>query len=484
MGNCGGRVGMYDTDEETSDDELDLQEARVVMMGASFAGKSTLLAQMRCLYKNGFSQQQREEHAPIVHAVVMDAALSLVDHLKHEAGPGLVDWETVYGAKSAAAKVHLASFEAAREACSEAERTHRTWTVEQAAHFQALWGERCVKDAFKQHWDGHHVFGSAAYFFARVSQLAQDDWVPTEDECVRTSDPAARGKGYTAALMLSPVGKATPSRALDFPVEDPPAIGDADDAGGDDAAAAASAAEGGGEDGDDAGGCENSKEAEAAPATAVAATPERSRPNIRTARSGEFLRRGSWGGQVPGLAMVLGNREGGKTKVRVTEVETPTCGTAAFEDPTWVTDALPGDGSVAALIYVVDVGAFSSTTGDGVSSVQHALDAFDKIMEHADLGGVTIFVWLNKRDLFERQYIQSSFPRFFKRYHPKSHGASTPHGTMKGNPNEALEFLRNEFVFTSGRSKDSELMHTYTVSAFNRDQVKAVVNSAARYINA
>ena len=62
--------------------------------------------------------------------------------------------------------------------------------------------------------------------------------------------------------------------------------------------------------------------------------------------------------------------------------------------------------------------------------------------------------------------------------------ASTPHGTMKGNPNEALEFLRNEFVFTSGRSKESELMHTYTVSAFNQDQVKAVINSAARFINA
>ena len=55
---------------------------------------------------------------------------------------------------------------------------------------------------------------------------------------------------------------------------------------------------------------------------------------------------------------------------------------------------------------------------------------------------------------------------------------------MKGNPNEALEFLRNEFVFTSGRPKESDLIHTYVVSAFNRDQVKAVVNSAARYIHA
>ena len=119
-----------------------------------------------------------------------------------------------------------------------------------------------------------------------------------------------------------------------------------------------------------------------------------------------------------------------------------------------------------------------------MSSVQHALDAFDKIVEHADLDGVTVFVWLNKRDLFERRYIQSSFPRFFKRYHPKSKGASTPHGTAKGNPNEALEFLRNEFVFTSGRPKESDLIHTYVVSAFNRDQVKAVVNSAARYIHA
>ena len=38
-----------------------------------------------------------------------------------------------------------------------------------------------------------------------------------------------------------------------------------------------------------------------------------------------------------------------------------------------------------------------------------------------------IVLFLNKRDLFEHRYIQSSFPRFFKRYHPKSKGASTPH---------------------------------------------------------
>ena len=55
---------------------------------------------------------------------------------------------------------------------------------------------------------------------------------------------------------------------------------------------------------------------------------------------------------------------------------------------------------------------------------------------------------------------------------------------MVGGGAGPLEFLRNEFVFTSGRSKESELMHTYVVSAFNRDQVKAVVNSAARYIHA
>ena len=40
-----------------------------------------------------------------------------------------------------------------------------------------------------------------------------------------------------------------------------------------------------------------------------------------------------------------------------------------------------------------------------MSSVQHALDAFDKIVEHADLDGVTVFVWLNKRDLFERMHV-------------------------------------------------------------------------------
>ena len=57
-----------------------MEEARVVMIGAPFAGKSTLLAQMRCLYRQGFSQQQREEHAPIVHATTM-ARRGSAEHL-------------------------------------------------------------------------------------------------------------------------------------------------------------------------------------------------------------------------------------------------------------------------------------------------------------------------------------------------------------------------------------------------------------------
>ena len=103
---------------------------------------------------------------------------------------------------------------------------------------------------------------------------------------------------------------------------------------------------------------------------------------------------------------------------------------------------------------------------------------------HSNEVCLTNAIALGSSFLLPCRYIQNSFPRYFKRYHPKSHGASTPHGTMKGNPNEALEFLRNEFVFTSGRPKESDLIHTYVVSAFNRDQVKAVVNSAARYIHA
>ena len=60
--------------------------------------------------------------------------------------------------------------------------------------------------------------------------------------------------------------------------------------------------------------------------------------------------------------MVLGGREGGRTKVRVTEAEAPAPGSKEWADPSaWVTRVLPGDGSVAALIYVVDVGAFSAT---------------------------------------------------------------------------------------------------------------------------
>ena len=103
---CCPTTGQYEADDETdSDAELaGMEEARVVMIGAPFAGKSTLLAQMRCLYRQGFSAQQRAEHAPIVHATTMDAALSLVDHLKREAGPGLAEWDAVYGPAGAAAR--------------------------------------------------------------------------------------------------------------------------------------------------------------------------------------------------------------------------------------------------------------------------------------------------------------------------------------------------------------------------------------------
>ena len=162
--------------------------------------------------------------------------------------------------------------------------------------------------------------------------------MPTEDECVRTSDPAARGsengKGYTAALMLSPVGKG-PGRALAFPDSPTPAPA----ADGDAAAAETEGKDGAAEESKEAAAGEGKEaEAEATPAAAAAAaTPTRAKVN-RAARSGEFLRRGSWGGVVPGLAMVLGGREGGRTKVRVTEAEAPTPGSP---DEQWVCSMHP-----------------------------------------------------------------------------------------------------------------------------------------------
>jgi len=147
-----------------SDHSAELKVNKLLLLGSGESGKSTLFKQMITIYGKGFSDDERRGYVTIVWKNIIEAMRTLCIQ------------SAQYGEVSAANAQ-------ARTAFAEM-KGEEDLTPELGYAIQALWKESSILAAYERRAT-FQLPDSAAYFFAKIEQVARKEYLPNNDDILR-----------------------------------------------------------------------------------------------------------------------------------------------------------------------------------------------------------------------------------------------------------------------------------------------------------
>ncbi|CAD5219668.1 unnamed protein product [Bursaphelenchus okinawaensis] len=151
------------------DQSMQLRVIKLLLLGAGESGKSTILKQMRILHKDGFSKQDLELIKPVVYSNCIHSMLAILRamfHLQIEYD----DPDRVKDSQLVFATVHANKEEL---------------TEELSAAMERLWKDDGVQECYRRS-NEYQIDDSAKYFLDNLPRLAQPDYIPNEQDLLRT----------------------------------------------------------------------------------------------------------------------------------------------------------------------------------------------------------------------------------------------------------------------------------------------------------
>jgi GTPase SAR1 family protein len=139
---------------------------KILILGASESGKSTISRQVKLLYCGGFTDDERSSMKPIIRVNVMADIQTLLATLKSS---GQTIAPELLGAVEFVSGLQLTEDELTRDVANEISR---------------LWADPSLKAIYEA--SSSMGFGdNAGYFLDRVNRIAANNYVPNEDDMLR-----------------------------------------------------------------------------------------------------------------------------------------------------------------------------------------------------------------------------------------------------------------------------------------------------------
>jgi len=177
MGNavCGNKLSA---EEERANREINSQikedkrkldaEVKLLLLGAGESGKSTIAKQMKIIHLQGFTNEERLSYKSIIHSNVLHSMKTLV---------------------VAAAEMKLSLGINVRDAAERIKEIDTQFsshlTPELARDVKVLWTDPNIHKAYSRQSE-FQLNDSAAYYFECVERLAESEYVPTEQDVLRS----------------------------------------------------------------------------------------------------------------------------------------------------------------------------------------------------------------------------------------------------------------------------------------------------------
>lgn len=156
------------------DEREDKQMNKLLLLGAGASGKSTLFKQMHILYIGGYNDEEREKFIPAVYSNVIVSIQALCENSDAFAKE---DDEFKVGENLQKTKAEICALE-----------EEAMLTPEIATNISALLEDPGIKLTYKNR-SKFQLSDSTDYFFEKLAEIAKPDYVPTEQDVLRTRVP-------------------------------------------------------------------------------------------------------------------------------------------------------------------------------------------------------------------------------------------------------------------------------------------------------
>ena len=174
MGNCGG-AGNVSVEDKMRSKEIDQtlkkdrkyidHEIKILLLGAGESGKSTIVKQMRILFDQGFTEDDRQTYKEIISSNIILSMRSLVMGLQEL---------SIEFAPAHASVVELFT--------SNATLFEQNVTQEIGQAVAKLWADPDIKKHFTAHHLAFQIPDSAAYFFDNVNRVMEPSYKPSDTD--------------------------------------------------------------------------------------------------------------------------------------------------------------------------------------------------------------------------------------------------------------------------------------------------------------
>lgn len=171
-----GSIVRVETDEQTANVDKMLRDAeeaannnyKILLLGAGESGKSTVVKQIKMIYKGGIPDKEKHEYAINIRRNCIECMQALIE--------ARVNFNIEYekDSKFEALDTELAAIDADTE-----------FTEELAAKIQDLWNSEVIQGIFlrkSEFW----LLDGAEYYFEHALRIAEVDFIPTDEDMVMT----------------------------------------------------------------------------------------------------------------------------------------------------------------------------------------------------------------------------------------------------------------------------------------------------------
>jgi len=144
---------------------------KLLLLGAGESGKSTLFKQMITIYGKGFSEEDRREYYHIIHKNTMSSIITLCQQSEILADEGL-------NTNVLKSNVNARDFILDRKEGDPIE-------AETALAIARLWKDPGIQCTYENR-NRFQLIDSANYFIGKVREICHEDYVPTEQDVLRS----------------------------------------------------------------------------------------------------------------------------------------------------------------------------------------------------------------------------------------------------------------------------------------------------------
>jgi len=143
----------------------DKQVNKLLLLGAGESGKSTLFKQMITIYGKGFPEQERLSYVPIITNNIITAMKTLC--------------------KQSATYGHVSDANVQSRNLLDELKGDEEITSDLGRHITALWKDGGIQATYAARAK-YQLTDSAAYFFEKVKEVAANDYVPSQQDVLRS----------------------------------------------------------------------------------------------------------------------------------------------------------------------------------------------------------------------------------------------------------------------------------------------------------